>query len=231
MPADECPLCNKTPNLKYTLNCGDTYCFLCIKTYFLEGNEECPTCKTFISDEIETVRADELTDDLKINQHVFWLYESNYGNHSWCYDNVSTEQLEQIWLDYNRRKNIGKNNEIEITVSLPQTTTNQLPPPIPNNIQFVPMNVHHASTHNLVNFSDPIMQSVLTPSSPVSYIIKIGRAEYQIDMDQMRQINIKDTYKQRRIKRVELSTQYTYVEMLSHLKTQYNVLGIAGVKI
>jgi len=96
---------------------------------------------------------------------------------------------------------------------------------------------NNITTDNLIDFTD-LSDSTSESSSdnynekvsaaPLSYIIKICGVEYKIDFDQFKQINVTNSNKKRAIKRITIDGHIENIE--NYLKTNHNVLGIAGVK-
>jgi len=85
------------------------------------------------------------------------------------------------------------------------------------------------SDENFVDFGDDDDdQMSVSKQEPLSYIMKIGTLEYQIDFNEMKQINIQNHDKQRIIKRIEIPNNITNI--ISYIKNEYEVIGISGAK-
>ncbi len=251
-----CTICQNKISLPYNLiTCGHAFCFLCIKTFVLDGHTKCPTCETFIDDNLNNVVIDNISDkklviDDDTLEIIFWVYSSAFNNVWWCYDDLTNEHIELIYQDYVKRQNMesdDENNEFDVILdkNIKHNEGN-----IINYDQFaqiMPKYTDKSSTlsglqdhsFDMVSFSScdekdsndldsNIKQSVL-----LSYIIDVGRSKYKIDFDAMKQINIVDSNKQRRIKRIEIHEKPENINMEdlhNYLYQNYNIIGIAGIK-
>ena len=89
-----CGICNELSTFPIKLQCNHTYCYLCIKTFKLDGNLLCPSCGEFFD-----VNFNLFLDDIDAQYHsqdtylVRWLYSSNYKDHWWCYDNKTSDLI------------------------------------------------------------------------------------------------------------------------------------------
>ncbi len=98
-----CNICNELSSLPYKLICEHIFCFMCLKALMNTGSYTCPTCDTFISDDITKVKLEDLYKYTVEQRKIFWVYSSNYVNHWWCYDSESNIKLENIYNDYKSR--------------------------------------------------------------------------------------------------------------------------------
>ena len=78
----------------------------------------------------------------------------------------------------------------------------------------------------MVNYIDKV-EKTLEPCLLNNYKIEIGKSKYRIDFEKMKQINILDSYKQRRIKRLVIPEK---IENIMLFLKNNNVIGISGVK-
>ena len=241
-----CKICNETASLPFELNCGHIFCFICLKTYMInDGGSVCPQCNMFITDDITKVKVDDLYKYTVEHRKIYWAYSSNYVDHWWCYDYESCNQIEHIYNDYQSRLDAlspaNKNLPVDVNVDLKTVkkvntkdiitidqklsdltdinTSNNL-------IDFTDISSDVSSDTNSESLSDSYNEKI--QQTPLSYIVKICGIEYKIDFDQFKQINLTNSNKKRTIKRIVIDGKIENIE--NYLKTQYNVLGIAGVK-
>jgi hypothetical protein len=206
-----------------------------------DGGSVCPQCNMFITDDITKVKIDDLYKYTVEHRKIFWAYSSNYVDHWWCYDSDSCNQIERIYNDYQSRLDALsspaiQNLPVDVNIDIKSVKKSSVANVSPVNHKLSDLKDTN-STDNLIDFtdlSDTTSESSsdsyneTVSNSPLSYIIKICGVEYKIDFDQFKQINVTNSNKKRSIKRIILDGQIENIE--NYLKTNYNVLGIAGVK-
>ena len=206
-----CQICNSSIALPYTLECGDTFCFLCIKTH---GDMNCPVCGKFITDDLNNVHVDE---EPVVSNNYQWLYSSMFGDRWWCYDDSSNKKIEAM------HKHYVKSDDIEIKIvkttkshhSVAEQTSHNFSPIIPTTSQ------------QFIFFGDfSTDSSGESEDEDVTHTIHIGNTEYMVDFDDMKQINIDDPRKMRRIKRLSIPSSSNVIDFLK----QNHVIGVAGMK-
>jgi len=232
MNTNLCKLCDKHINLgyEYTTPCNHEFCYICIKTYNLNGNTKCPTCNITINiaDDFKFERIHEL----KRNNYV-WLYNSNYGGHWWCYDSTITSQLENIYKDYQKRIALNNNNTSDIQIDNKSLNRKKKSS---NNANvgfdgFVNINDDGIDTNIKLDLkSDDDENEEEEIVEPVSYEINIGCFKYKIDVENMKQINIRDSFKQRTIKRISIDQNLSDEDMKQYLMVNSRILGVSGIK-
>lgn len=231
-----CSICDQVPTFPMKLTCGDTFCFLCIKTHIIISSITCPKCGQFVSDDLNNVLLNEVDDEGVFASTVYWMYSSNVGNFWWCYDKMTSRAIENMYQHYNNLKNQDNNVEdgshIDIDFKNIKTRRSRKKKVgISENFQavdsvaFDPVNFDEISESS--SSEDGEEESVTGNYDGVMYSVQIGKMKYRIDFDAMKQINLLDTYKKRTIRRVEVPDS---VNVPAYLKNTHRVLGIAGIK-
>lgn len=196
----------------------------------------------FITDDITKVKVDDLYKYTVEHRKIFWAYASNYVGHWWCYDSESCNQIERIYNDYQSRldamsSTVTQNMPIDVNIDVKSVKKVPATNAVPIDHKLSDLKDTNSTTDNLIDFtdlSDTTSESSSDSynekisSSPLSYILKICGVEYKIDFDQFKQINVTNSNKKRSIKRIIIDGKIENIE--NYLKTDYNVLGIAGVK-
>ena len=60
----QCPICNEVFIEATTTNCGHTFCHFCIHKWMKHGHENCPTCRTKITQKVAVKTLDNYTDKI-----------------------------------------------------------------------------------------------------------------------------------------------------------------------
>lgn len=226
-----CILCNNNVSLPYNLNCDHTFCYLCIKTYYLSNNKKCPTCNTDILDNLSSIQYNNILEEVN-NRSTFWLYSSNHPNFWYAYDKKSNDAINTLYVDYFTNNQANNKNKHIAPVSLSigndgnGNSGNNNNNSSQHNNNFVPLKVN-GDDNNYVNFKDD--GKMYMDQAPLSYIINIGSFEYQIDFKNMKQSNVMDPSKKRTIKLLEYDPVKDNPNVINFLKNN-NVLGISGIK-
>jgi len=101
----ECLFCYNPMTLPYTLDCGHTFCYLCLKQMMLSGcTQRCPVCRRDIDEEMVEKAVSNTTIP---TEGLVWLYETRDGRGWWFYDKETSDTMEKAWND-------GNNVEIRI---------------------------------------------------------------------------------------------------------------------
>ena len=247
---DTCTICQNETSLPYNLiTCGHVFCFLCIKTWVLDGHIECPTCETSIDDNLDNVVIDNISDKKLVidgDTIIFWVYSSAFNNVWWCYNDSQNEHIETIYQDYVKRQNMELSTDSDEIDVILDKNINDNEENVINYDQFAQiapkstiLSGLHDHSFDMVSFSSSDdndsndSDSNAQQNAPLSYIIDIGRSNYKIDFDAMKQINTVDSNKQRGIKRIEINEKPENINMEdlhNYLHQNYNIIGIAGIK-
>ena len=221
-----CNICNDIPNIPIALSCSHLLCLLCVGI-----SSECPLCEQDITD-IETN-----IDNIKHRNYI-WLYSSNFNHKWWCYSSKLNKIVENIYEDYILIKDMNKKfDEIDLGIKIKKNNSKK------HKIDWKDYDELNVDDFDVadVQFEDdeidnsPQDESSLSQkkSNVTSYVIKVCGNEYRIDFDTMKQINILDSSKSRRIKRVRLPENLVgseYSTIINFLKNDLNIIGISGKK-
>jgi Zinc finger, C3HC4 type (RING finger) len=229
-----CELCLSKINIPLELTCHHKFCYLCIKmNMIMTSSLACPICHYQIIVDIDNfkISTHELIDN---NSNIIWAYSSNYNNLWWCYDTVSIRKLELIYNDYIKRMQ-GTNNENEnstpddIKIKIVNKNSVSSSQSHYSNYEFEKMIIQN-NHDNEVNFEsmNENDSEINEPEIEITYIVKIGHLNYQINIEEMKQINIMDPWKKRNIKRILLINDIDH--MMNYLKNTHNIIGVAGIK-
>jgi hypothetical protein len=255
--SENCPICHNEKILPYTLSaCDNSFCFLCIKSHYTNGNVKCPNCEQFITDNLNNIIVNVDIDDIpdkklvidKDSQNIiFWVYSSSFNNVWWCYDSLTNRHIETIYNDYVKRYNsldsIDTNDEIDVEF-YDIVKDNESTSPIdfnqfknlPNDMDNLQKVNNYDCSFDTVQFDDkekPEYDGEKETVDPLSYLIKIGTTKYKIDFDTMKQISTIDSSKQRKIKRIEINESFKDInvkELHDYLYLSHGVIGVAGIK-
>lgn len=259
-----CQICNCECSLPLTLTCGDDFCFLCIKTYYMDGGMECPLCEQFITDDLNNIHFKDYK-ELNNIQKYRWLYSSNFHDRWWGYDDNSNKKIEMIYNDYQKRHHDFGDDDSSLDsdesedVNIPDLKV-KLPikirgkgrpasrrividegksfvPYYPSDEEefvFEPIEFQESESSSESNSQEEEInssskQESQNPKPQISYIIKVGSANYKIDFDQNKQVHIEDPRKQRQIKRIQIPENLSEHQLIAYMKSQ-GVVGISGLK-
>lgn len=234
----KCELCKTEPTVPFKLDCGHWFCFLCFEYEWSCDDPKCPECDENIIG---------VPNDYINNKNYLWLYSSNYSNTWWCYNSDLNEKIELLYQQSLKPKEEAEKKDddgIKLTLDKKIKTSKSKP----NNpaLSFSTLNV--ASIDNMddttdltVNFvdEDDDATSSESPQPPkkkvvvISPIMKIGNADYKIDLDEMKQISILDPNKKRNIKRIEVPiniVKKAFPDLFTYLVSTHNIVGINSKK-
>lgn len=95
-----CQKCHMSATLPIKLSCGDDFCFLCIKSHYLNGNKTCPKCHQNIH--LNQLNVNNLLDtsDLGPSRKIYWLYSARFGDNWWCYSSDQNIKIENMYSDF-----------------------------------------------------------------------------------------------------------------------------------
>lgn len=137
-----------------------------------------------------------------------WLYAAAYTPTFWAYDIKTNELLEKYFNEFQGFTIIPKIKKVNI-------------------LKKKNINNEQDSKDTYITGS---LDKKNDPSKPKIYSIFIENRLYRIDFDKMKQINVWDMTKQRKIKRVSIGNLSDPKEVNDLLKNTYNVKGISGKK-
>lgn len=94
-----CTKCNKAPQLPVTLDCGDVYCFLCLKEFISNGNTICfkTGCNHQTNLDINNVSKDFRATLLSFIGKNVWLYNSMSQDGWWMYNPDTSTTIENCY--------------------------------------------------------------------------------------------------------------------------------------
>lgn len=226
-----CMLCDKQLNIPTKLDCGDIFCFTCIKTYVLDCGQKCPICKQLIIKNLA-----EYTTTINMNKSSFrWVFSSTFNDGWWCYDDVTNLHIEKIYHDYLKRTNqIDKLTEItkeynknfEKSLEKTDDTTKSSVDAVKKG-KFYDF-VDFSNTSNKVSdIIDKFVDQTKKDDELTTYVIIIGSNKYLIDFDHMKQIHTADHDKKRSIQRISILDENNLTE---YLIKNHKIKGVAGIK-
>ena len=223
-----CDTCNDIPNIPIVLPCTHLLCFLCIGVI-----TECPIC----AQDIINLKFCENKDK---HHNYLWLYSSNFNHKWWCYSTKLNSIVENIYEDYTLIKDMDKKfDEMNLGIKINKKHSNK------NKTfdikDFTEFDINSFDKNTDVQFEDDdnINLKMINPQQAIqkksdikSYIIKVCSNEYRIDFDTMKQINIDDFSKSRRIKRVQIPESLIgsdYQTIINYLKIDLYIIGVSGI--
>lgn len=122
---ETCSICIEKMKLRYKLDCGHSFCYLCLKFSLLGRNPSCPLCRSDVPAHVLENATSNTNNDININnisgnnnqsQKIAWFYAGRNAGY-WEYDNVSSKLLEdayQLWsqnqLNNNENSDINPND-------------------------------------------------------------------------------------------------------------------------
>jgi hypothetical protein len=209
-----CEICQEIPLIPLQLSCDHQYCFLCLAKGMLDGIMSCPSCHS----EFNYKKIDS-------ENRYLWLYSSCLSDNWWCYDKDQNVQIEEAYQAYK-----DDNVEIKIPISIKlnsskiiTTTLKQLP----NQPSFQSFNISDPDDV-CVDFTDDTNPPKKMPPSD---IIDINGTDYKLDFANMKQMNTKENWKKRDIKRIVIPSELFKMDsIIYYLKYEKDVNGIAGTK-
>ena len=101
----ECSICLQSLELKWTLPCGHSFCYLCLKGSIEADNEGCPICRGIIPDDVyEQAKMNDSSDLELENVNYRWLY-SGRNNGWWAYTNSHNRIIEAAYQEFQEDSN------------------------------------------------------------------------------------------------------------------------------
>ena len=203
--------------MPYQIACGHIFCFNCLKSHIRHIDNKCNVCNQLIIDDLESINLDDIMELKKKTSQVIWMYSSNFADHWWTYDESQTYDIEELYQDFLDRTENIKVKEYDESKDLKE--------------KFQIINLYGdimGEMGGISSLSDSDSEySDDEEIIPFSYILKIGRKDFRIDFNQMKQISISNSTKRRNIKRIVIKKKKNIEKYLSR---KYNVLGISGIK-
>lgn len=152
-----------------------------------------------------------------IDSAYIWLYAGNFTGW-WCYDKNYNKKINKMYVDYCKRMNIHNNI----------TQNDQNNKPKQKKMKKVDMSKSNIC-FDLVNFSSSDTESE-TDEEYIDYNLNINNVTFKIDFDQMKQINVADPTKCRKIERIKIPTTIKTDDDLIDFLRDNDVKGISGDK-
>lgn len=245
-----CGICKAVCNLPYKLNCGDTFCYLCIKLYTIDIDIKCPICSHLIVDDLNNLKIYDTEGwENCLNVPYLWMYSTRYGTSWWCYDPISNTKVETLYKNYIHGKeivsgttnmdtldaqidyNLGSHSDAWIDDDNNTIATGEYDPyQCPESDDTQDCEVIYCDSLDSDNESDD--ESYVSSQLVLTYELDIGHAKYVINFNTMRQYNANDSSKQRSIRRIDMNEiRQANIEVITTLKNVCNVRGIAGLGI
>ncbi len=221
-----CNNCNSEQELKCVLPCGDKICFLCIK---ITGSHfTCSLCNKKNLLNFVTLNT------FNTKYPYCWLYSSVFADTWWAYDFDSNKHIEVIYNDYLKRSGqsaLDQLTDIKIKIKNVSGKTKKNSKLNQTLATDTYVNIVEEEDNHDVLVSFLEQSAVEVPVAEVeqlSYIINVANSSYKIDFDQMKQINLLDSHKQRHIKRASVPVDSNNKK--EYLMKKYNVVGFVGVR-
>lgn len=225
----ECNLCKKKLNVPTKLECGDIFCFMCIKTYVIDHGQNCPNCGKLIQNNLC-----EYVTDINVTTTLFrWAFSGVFNDGWWCYDDNTNMYIEKIYHDYLKRT--SQTDKLKNAVTEYTKTIIKLESKDKSDSD---KTKSHKNTYvketdgkfydfvQLSDESDTILEAKKT-NDVIDYIISVGSNKYLLDFDHMKQISKRDPDKKRSILRISIPEN---VNTINYLRDNYKVKGIVGIK-
>lgn len=166
-----CSLCQKSleANSLVTLICRHSICSECYRSWKKEKMNFCPKCSNSL-----IIKKNPKTE--LYYSEFYWLYKGR-GDLWWCYDRYLNNEIEKMYIKYQKTKNENNNRSIKINIVVDEKNSEQ------------------SVSDIKACFKNCEDESILNE-------IIIGDSRYIINFSALRQINKKDKTKKREIKRV-----------------------------
>ncbi len=229
--------------LKMYISSGNTKCYICGK--FITENLRRVRIKNII------INISQWN-----NIKIIWIYSKRYGNGWWSYDYKSNKKIEKIYQYHLKCQKLMKKksyNGIKVKLFTHKKNSKRHPHVINNtnnteeylchNIKYDTIDLYEDSTKNNIIGSihynsdeettkkdeDNINYKInITQTNKItSYTINFGHIYYKMDFVNMLQVNMDNTYKKRKIKRIKLNN---IDDLFDIMKNKYRISGIAGIK-
>jgi E3 ubiquitin-protein ligase RNF146 len=115
----ECSICLDTPELKWTLPCKHSFCYLCIKGTIESTGNTCPLCRGFIPlDVYENAKMKDMGGSMDIeNIDNRWLY-SGRNNGWWVYSDSHNHIIEDAYKRYLQRELLGSEGDDFVVIHI-----------------------------------------------------------------------------------------------------------------
>lgn len=93
-----CAKCNSPPQLPVVLECGDIYCFLCLKQKIQKTQEtKCNNCQKLIDIEIDNISQDFRDTLANLVTKPVWMYSSKSQDGWWMYNIETLDAIERCY--------------------------------------------------------------------------------------------------------------------------------------
>lgn len=127
---ETCSICIEKIKMKYKLDCGHSFCYLCLKFSLLGRTLSCPLCRSNVPNDILENATYNTSNDINTNnndnnynnynnnnnnkqsQKVAWFYAGRNAGY-WEYDSITTQLLEesyQTWFQNQSSNNVDNNS-------------------------------------------------------------------------------------------------------------------------
>ena len=106
---DECSICMETPELKWTLPCNHSFCYLCLKGAIESNSSGCPMCRGPIPNDVyENAKMKDMgAPDIEIEDVDYrWLY-SGRSNGWWAYSDTHNRIIEAAFKSFLQEDLLG----------------------------------------------------------------------------------------------------------------------------
>ena len=98
---NECSICFQTKELKWTLSCGHSFCYLCLKGSIESNDAGCPICRADIpSDIYENAKMADMDTEIPMEDVNYrWLY-SGRNTGWWAYTDSHNRIIEDAYNSF-----------------------------------------------------------------------------------------------------------------------------------
>lgn len=222
-----CNICKNTCYGEILLSCGHLFCYICLKTYTLQYELQCPVCKIEL-----TIDLNNVTTETELSAGIYWLYAANYGNGWWCYNETEIKNIEKIYKDFLKRNynsDIESDDEQDETVAKTKSTNQNDDSSVINTgaVTFDMIDYSSSESGDEQDNEDKLSTGT-GPKALPDYTVMVGINKYLIDFENMKQININNPKKQRTILRIEIPDNITDIK--KYMIDTLNIKGIGGVQ-
>ena len=103
----ECSICMETPELKWTLPCNHSFCYLCLKGSIETNNSGCPMCRGPIPNDVyENAKMKDAPPIEMEDVDYRWLY-SGRNNGWWAYTDSHNRIIEAAFKSFLQEDLLG----------------------------------------------------------------------------------------------------------------------------
>ena len=117
---DECSICMETPELKWTLPCNHSFCYLCLKGAIESANNGCPLCRGPIPNDVyENAKMKDMgswTLELE-NVDYRWLY-SGRNDGWWAYSDSHNRIIEAAFKSFLQEEMLGDGGDDSVSINI-----------------------------------------------------------------------------------------------------------------